>query len=134
MEISQCCRFLVSSFLLFILLSGCHPSPRDLTVVSGKTVYGDLALEDVQIEIFRLEKSEWRYYSETRSGYHGSFRIHLPPGEYLLRASTTLKSGEDELLLSGALQSLIVKEAKGRMDQVVVGLFPIQDSVEKQEF
>jgi hypothetical protein len=124
MKISQCCRYLISSFLLFILLSGCHPSPRDLTVVSGKTVYGDLALEDVQIEIFRLEKSEWRYYSETRSGYHGSFRTHLPPGEYRLTAAKTIRLGQEEVLVTGTLEDLILIEAGGRMDQVVIVMDP----------
>jgi len=40
----------------FVLVA-CHPSPGELTVVTGKTVYGELALEDVHLEIHRWEES-----------------------------------------------------------------------------
>ncbi len=110
----MCC--LLITFSLF----GCHPSPRYLTLVSGKTVYGELALEETYIEVYRLEQSRWRYFSDTRSGYHGSFRIHLPDGKYRLQASTTIRLGNDDFSLSGTLEDLKVEKDGGRIDQVVI--------------
>jgi len=111
----------------FVLIA-CHPSPRDLTLVSGKTVYGDLALEDVYIEVYRLEQSRWRYFSDTRSGYHGSFRIHIPPGTYSLKASKTIRIGEDKVSVTGILDKLEVKGSSRRIDQIVVIMVPVSGS------
>ncbi len=106
----------MTTFVLF----ACHPSPRNLTLVSGKTVYGNLALEDVHLEIHRWEESGWDYHGETRSGYHGSFRIHLPSGTYSFTASKTIRIGRDEVPVTGTLDELKVEEAGGRIDQVVI--------------
>ena len=106
--------------MITFILAACHPSPRDLTLVSGKTIYGDLALEDVHIESYRWDQSQWRHFSDTRSGYHGSFRIHLPDGKYRLQASTTIRLGNDEFSLSGTLEDLKVERDGGRIDQVVI--------------
>ncbi len=110
----MCCLLVI--FFLF----GCHPSPRSLTLVSGKTVYGDLALEDVYIEVYRLDQSRWHNFSDTRSGYHGSFRVHLPPGTYSFTASKTIRMGQDEVQVTGNLDELKIQEAGGRIDQVVI--------------
>lgn len=103
-----------------LILAACHPSPRDLTLVSGKTVYGNLALEDVHLEIHRWEESGWDYHGETRSGYHGSFRIHLPPGTYSFTASKTIRIGREEVPLTGTLIDLEIAEPGGRVDQVII--------------
>lgn len=110
--------------LAALILSACHPVPGKLTVVTGKTVYGDLALEGVRIEVSRRETSGWRYHSDTMSGYHGSFRLHLPPGTYLFQARTMIRMGDDELALAGTLENLIVKEPGERMDRIVVEMNP----------
>lgn len=110
--------------LAALILVACHPTPRKLTVVTGKTVYGDLALEGTRIEVSRWENSGWRYLSETQSGYHGSFRIHLPPGTYLLKTSASIRMGDAEIALSGTMENLVIKEAGGRMDQIVVEMNP----------
>ena len=103
----------------FVLVA-CHPSPRNLTLVSGKTVYGNMAMEDADIVVYRWEPSRWRYISDTRSGYHGSFRVHLPPGTYRFQASTTMRLQDEQISLSGTLENLVVKKAKGRMDRVII--------------
>lgn len=120
MNLSRSCRFLGCCFLVIIFLSGCHPSPRDLTVVSGKTVYGDLALEDVHIRIHRWEEAGWNYLSDSRSGYHGSFRLHLPTGTYRITASKTIRVGQDQVIVTGVLDVLEVKNSTRRIDQVVL--------------
>ena len=125
MKVSHSSWFLVFSFLFIILMSGCHPSPRDLTVVSGKTIYGNLALEDVHIEIFSREQARWTYVSDTRSGYHGSFRVHLPPGEYRITARKTIRIGQGEVLVTGTLEDLKIGKPGGRIDQVVILLVPV---------
>ena len=100
----MCCLLVIFS------LFGCHPSPRSLTLVSGKTIYGNLALEDVHLEIYRWEQTRWRYFSDTRSGYHGSFRVHLPPGTYSITASKTIRIGQEEVPLTGTLIDLEIAE------------------------
>ena len=112
--------------LTALLLLACSQSaPRKLTIVSGKTVYGKMAMENADIAVYRWEPSRWRYISDTRSGYHGSFRVHLPPGTYRFQASTTMRLQDEQLSLSGTLENLIVKKAKGRMDQVVILMVPV---------
>ncbi|MCJ7499458.1 hypothetical protein MUP29_04315 [bacterium] len=111
----------------FVLVA-CHPSPRNLTLVSGKTVYGNMAMEDADIVVYRWEPSRWRYISDTRSGYHGSFRVHLPPGTYSIKASKTIRVGQGEVALTGKLEGLKVEERGGRIDQIVVIMVPVSGS------
>ena len=111
---------ILATFILF----ACHPSPRNLTLVSGKTVYGNLALEDVHLEIHRWEESGWDYHGETRSGYHGSFRLHLPSGEYSITARKTIRIGQGEVLVTGTLEDLKIEKPGGRIDQVVILMVP----------
>ena len=113
-------RYHIALALAALILAACHPTPGKLTVVTGKTAYGDLALEGVRIEVSRRENSGWRYHSDTMSGYHGSFRLHLPPGTYLFQARTMIRMGDDELALSGTLENIILKEPGGRMDQIII--------------
>lgn len=116
---------LVLSYLLAsILLPTCHPSPRDLTVVTGKTVYGEQALENVTLQVHQREEAGWRYLSDSRSGYHGSFRLHLPPGTYRITASKTIRAGQEQLIMTGVLGVLEVKSSTRRIDQVVIKLTP----------
>ena len=107
--------------LALIVLTACHPSPRSLTVVTGKVVYGTLAMEGAVLKVFRQEDG-WELVEESFSGYHGSFRLHLAEGTYRIEAGTTIRSGGATLRLSGVLDGLTVNRKKGRMDQVVVEL------------
>jgi hypothetical protein len=122
MKLVQTCRRPMCCLLVIFFLFGCHPSPRSLTLVSGKTVYGAMALEDVHIEIFRWEQTRWRYFSDTRSGYHGSFRIHLPGGTYRFTASKTIRMGQDEVSVTGKLEKFKIDGSSRRIDQVVIEL------------
>jgi hypothetical protein len=107
-----------------MVITACHPSPGKMTVVTGKTVYGDLAMEDVTIETHMWEESGWKYLGKTRSGYHGSFRLHLSPGEYRITARKTIRRGQGEVLVTGILEDLKVEKPGGRIDRVVILLVP----------
>ena len=128
MKLSYSHCFLISCLWFALLQAGCHPSPRNLTLVSGKTVYGKMAMEDADIVVYRWEPSRWRYISDTRSGYHGSFRVHLPPGTYSIKASKTIRVGQGEVSLTGKLEGLKVEERGGRIDQIVVIMVPVSGS------
>ena len=63
----------------------------------------------------------------TSSGYHGSFRLHLAEGIYRLEATTTLRSGEQDVKLYGILEPLEVGQGKGRIDQLAIELSAVSD-------
>jgi len=112
-------RLVISSFLATVLLAACHPSPRDLAVVSGKAVYGDLALEDARLEIDKWEQAGWQHFQDARSGYHGSFRVHLPPGTYRFTASKKIRMGQGGFTATGH-EDLKIDKPGGRIDQVII--------------
>ena len=108
---------------LVSLAAACNTtSPRSLTVVTGKVVYGSLAIEGAELKTYRMESGTWEMTDESQSGYHGSFRLHLAKGTYRIEASTTVRVGEYLLELSGDLEPLNVEGGKGRMNQVVIQL------------
>ena len=113
--------------LCAFILWGCHPSPGTLTVVTGKTVFGDLAVEGARLEIDRWEQDRWQHHSASESGYHGSFRLHLPEGRYRMAARKTLRIASGEVVVSGALEDLVVAGPRGRMDQIVIEMGPERD-------
>ena len=106
---------------LALTLPSCRPSPRTLVAVSGKTVYQGMALEGVNIAIYRWEKIAWNHYADTQSGYHGSFRFDVPAGKYNLVAKAALWSGSLKTQLEG--RKIVKLEIDGpgeRMDRVVI--------------
>jgi hypothetical protein len=131
----KCFIFIAIAVLLSATASCTQPS-RSLTVVTGKVVYGTLAMEGAELKIYRQENGssfakatedkKWKVVEESRSGYHGSFRLHLAEGTYRIEANTTMRSGEDILHLSGVLVPLVVEGKRGRMDQAVIRLKKIQ--------
>ncbi len=141
----KCFIFIAIAVLLSATASCTQPS-RSLTVVTGKVVYGTLAMEGAELKIYRQENGssfakassytkvtadkpedkKWKVVEESRSGYHGSFRLHLAEGTYRIEANTTIRSGDDILHLSGVLVPLVVEGKRGRMDQVLISLKKIQ--------
>ena len=108
---------------LVSLATACAPpSTRSLTTVTGKVVYGTMAIEGAELKTYRMENGTWEMTDESQSGYHGSFRLHLAKGTYRIKASTTMRVGEDLRELFGDLEPLTVEGGKGRMDQVVIKL------------
>lgn len=113
--------------LLFVFLAGlvlpaCQPAEKGATVVSGKTVHGDLAIENVLLQVHLWEDSGWKHIGDSQSGYHGSFRLHLQPGEYLITAEGTMRIEGKETGLYGRLVPMAVEEGVKRMDQVIIRL------------
>ncbi len=112
--------------LLSLLLCGCEGGSEragDRVTVSGKTIYKDMAVEEVSIHALRMEDGKWLEAGRTKSKYHGSFRLDLAPGRYKLEATGTLP-GPMETLLTGALPQLEVPSGQDRLDQVVIELVP----------
>ena len=80
---------------LVSLAAACNTtSPRSLTVATGKVVYGTMAMEGAEITVLKVEGEKWKVVEESRSGYHGSFRLHLGEGTYRIEASTTINKLE----------------------------------------
>ena len=111
-----------------LALMACQPAPRYLTVVTGKTVRGDLALEGVTLKIHKREEAGWKYHGEAESGYHGTFRLHLSPGVYRITASKRMRLRDREILLTGTFENLVVGEGDRRWDQLVVELGPVGEN------
>jgi hypothetical protein len=119
---SRASTLILAILLAWTFLTACQPSPRDTTVVSGKTVHGDLAIENVLLQVHLWEESGWKHIGDSQSGYHGSFRLHLEPGEYLITAEGSVRVDGKEKGLYGRLVPLVVEEGVRRMDQVVIDL------------
>jgi hypothetical protein len=125
-----CLTTAIPCIILFFVPLACSPSPSSLAAVSGKTVYKEMglgavmALEDVTIRVFRRQDGNWQKYAQTRSGYHGSFVVHLPEGSYMLTARTILRKTTGNLELSGRLEGLVVSYSDRRVDRIVLELQP----------
>lgn len=93
--------------------------------VSGKTAYGDLAVEEAQIVALGAGAPDGAPVASTRSGYHGSWVLRLPPGTYRLEARASLPAaGGATIQLFGALDGLVLEGPSGRVDRVVLRLEP----------
>ena len=115
-------RMAAIGFLILLAAPSCTQPSRSLTVVTGKVVSGTMAMEGADIKVLKVEGGKWKVVAESRSGYHGSFRLHLAEGTYRIEASTTMRSGDHLLTLAGALDPLIVDGKQRRIDQVVIEL------------
>ena len=114
---------------LALRLASCSTEARREATVSGKTVYRGMGMEGVGIEVFRWEVNAWIAQPPVRSGYHGSFRVRLPPGRYFLRAVSALPSApRPGTNLSGAVQ---LQVAGLRLDRVVLEMRAARDSADK---
>jgi hypothetical protein len=106
-------RLCILAVLAAVLSFGCTSKTAN-TVVAGKTVYSDMGLEGVDISAL----SDGVLVAETTSGYHGSFIIHLPPGQYYLRGTAKVPQGETELPVRG--ETFNVKVGTERLDQISI--------------
>ncbi|MEW6487666.1 MAG: hypothetical protein AB1578_07105 [Thermodesulfobacteriota bacterium] len=111
--------------ILGLAVAGCRGGERPLVTVSGKTAYGDLAVEEVAVTALRAEGGAWLPAAATRSGYHGSWVLRLPAGTYRLEARGSLPGpGAGALLLAGAREGIVLTGAEGRLDRLVISLVP----------
>jgi len=108
--------------LLALLLLACAGGKEPLVTVSGKTAYGEMAIEEVQVRAFRETERGWVEQAAVRSGYHGSFVVDLPPGRYRLEARGRIFSFGKEIGLSGSLEPLEVPPGAGRIDRLRIDL------------
>jgi hypothetical protein len=104
-------------------LAGACGAPRgDTVVVSGKTVYRGMAVEEVQLEVFPAAPRGAEPVARGRSGYHGSFALRLAPGTYRVAARGSLPGPGGRDLILVASQALEVAPGEGRIDRWVVEL------------
>lgn len=110
--------------LLALALAVACDAPQSRTiVVSGKTVYQNLAVEDVRLAVFSAAGGA-QPVNRGRSGYHGSFALRLAPGDYHLTATGTLPGPEQTTRFLEGTQRLTVPPGTRRVDQVRVELQP----------
>ena len=110
--------------LCCILLSvTCAPPSISATAVSGKTIYGDMALEGVQVKILVRDNGKWEKRTEIVSGYHGSFYVKLPEGNYRFEGKAVIQQGTRNLNLSG-VTIINVPGGRSRLDRVVISVTP----------
>ncbi len=93
--------------------------------MSGKVVYRGMGLEEVPIAVLIREGGRWARAEEGRSGYHGTFHLHLPPGEYALAVEVGgTVVGRPDLRLRGRVEGLEIGAGGQRLDRVVIELRP----------
>lgn len=108
-----------------LLLPACAGGKEPLVTVSGKTAYGEMAIEEVWVRALIQTESGWIEQAVVRSGYHGSFVVDLPPGRYRLEAKGRIFSYGTEIPLSGSLEPLEVPAGTKRIDRVRIELGPL---------
>lgn len=120
------------TFLILLAVTAnaasCTLPSRSLTVVTGKVIYGTMAIEGAEIIVnkWNAQSEKWEMIEVSRSGYHGSFRLHLADGSYRLDAMTAVLSGGYDLELSGSLEPLNISKGMRRMDQLVIELSDVR--------
>ncbi len=119
-------RGLVLAAALLVLLAlgpwGCARQGDRPVAVAGKTAYRGMGIEGTRVLAERRQGDRWVEADTTRSGYHGSFLLHLRPGVYRLTARAVIPDRGGTRLLAGRLEGLEVPEGVGRVDRVVIEL------------
>lgn len=120
----SCLPWRLRGFILLLSMSifACTGGKSPLVVVSGKTVYGKMAIEEVQVRAILATESGWIEQARVRSGYHGTFVVDLSPGRYRLEARGRIFSLGTEVPLSGTIEDLEVPAGAGRIDRVRIDL------------
>jgi hypothetical protein len=113
--------------LLLFQLSACDRGGAGQVVVTGKTVYAGMAIEEVQIRVLRLDGDQWKESGSGRSGYHGSFIVKTNPGRIRLEARGKIFKNNKEIPLAGRVSALEVPSDTRRMDRIVIELAPVPD-------
>lgn len=106
---------LLTASLLMVCQSVMGAEPPTVTLIAGKTVYKDMGMEDVEI----TARHEGKQSFSAKSGYHGSFLMHLPPGVYEVKATGLIRPGE---AVQGKIERLDIKPGTTRIDRLVITL------------
>ncbi len=108
---------------LLVVVAGCSPGSPRPAAVAGKVAYRGMGIEEVRLEVDRQGPAGWEPAGITgRSGYHGSFLLHLPEGTWRIRAAARLPDGPGTRAVRGASPPVVVGPATRRIDRVVVRL------------
>ena len=111
--------------LLGLLPTACAERHTTTAVVAGKTVYRGMGVEEVQLEAFALDGRQSDVVATGRSGYHGSFSLRLPPGNYRLEGRGSLPQQNRGALELGGQVTVDVPSDVRRVDRVVIPLGPV---------
>jgi len=107
--------------LALFALGGCLREPG-ATTLSGKTVHGEMALEGALVTARPSDDPSAPPAARVRSGYHGSWRLELPPGRYDLCAAFELPRGRGTLPVAGCLREVEVPPGTARIDRLLLTL------------
>ena len=108
-----------------VFTPSCAQGRPDLVEVTGKTVYWNMAIEDIRVRALRWHDGQWREYASSRSGYHGSFVVRVPPGRYRLEANGEIFLGVRKVVLEGYAELPDIRPATRRVDRVLIELAPV---------
>lgn len=108
-----------------VFASSCAQDRPDLVKVTGKTVYRNMAIEETRVRALRWHDGQWREYASSRSGYHGSFVVRVPPGRYRLEANGEIFLGVRKVVLEGYAELPDIRPATRRIDRVLIELAPV---------
>jgi hypothetical protein len=113
--------------LLLFQLPACGWIEAGQVVLTGKTVYAGMAIEEVQVLVLRLDGDQWKESASGRSGYHGSFIVKTNPGMIRLEARGKIFKNNKKTPLVGRVTALEVPSGTRRMDRIVIELAPVPD-------
>ncbi|MDA8121940.1 MAG: hypothetical protein M0Z38_05160 [Deltaproteobacteria bacterium] len=127
-------RFAFPAIILLLLfrLPACGWGGSGQVVITGKTVYAGMAIEEVRVRVLRLDGDHWKESSSGRSGYHGSFIVKTKPGMIRLEARGEIFKDNRKIPLAGRVTALEVPSDIRRMDRIVIELAPVSDKPERQ--
>jgi hypothetical protein len=111
--------------LLLFQLSACGWGDKGQVAITGKTVYAGMAIEEVQVQVLRLEGGRWKESASGRSGYHGSFIVKAYPGVVRLEGRGEICKDNKKIPLAGRVATLEVPSGIRRMDRIVIELVPV---------
>ncbi len=111
------------AIVILVAVLGCDPSSPRPAAVAGKVAYRGMGIEEARLAADRRGPAGWEPAGITgRSGYHGSFLLHLPAGTWRIRATADLADGPDTRTVRGATGPVTVGPDTRRIDRVVVEL------------
>lgn len=111
-------------FAVFLLLqsSACDSRGAGPVVVTGKTVYQGMAIEEVQVRVLRKDGGRWNETTSGRSGYHGSYQVRTESGTFRLEARGEIIAGGERISLEGRVDNLTIPPDVRRIDRIVIEL------------
>lgn len=119
--------FRAAIILLLLQMTACSGGAAAPVVITGKTVYQGMAIEEVRVRVLRLQGNEWEEFASVRSGYHGSFIVKTNPGMVRLEAKGEIYKDNRKIPLAGRIAVLEVSSGIRRVERVVIELAPVPE-------